>query len=49
MDRKGLNNGGERQDISPYGEGGGGKKKKKRCVECPSSNVGVRSDNDMLG
>jgi hypothetical protein len=46
--RKGLNNGGERQDISQYW-GGGGKKKKKRYVEGFSSNVGVRrSDNDML-
>jgi len=50
VDRKGLNNGGERQDISQYEEGGGGEKKKKRYVEGPSSNVGVRrSDNDMLG
>jgi len=29
VDRKGLNNGGERQDISQYEEGGGGRRKRK--------------------
>lgn len=45
VDRKGLNNGKEGQDISQYGRGVG----EKSYVEGPSSNVGVRSDNDMLG
>jgi hypothetical protein len=37
----------ERGRIYHPMEGEGGKKKKKKYVEGPSSNVGVRSDNDM--